>query len=432
MEKIIFSGILIRIIGLILSLGTSVIIARTLGTERFGQYAFLVTVVELLTIIALFGSPALIMREVAAGVSTKAFGMVRGVLNWTTRATTLLSIPIMLIAVIMFLKWNAYVVHPLSLKVFLAAASLVLIDALSRQNTNAIQGLGQIISSQILGILVCSIFILVFLVGTITMFPESVSIANIFLILVICRILTLLLLHFKKNQYLPNEVYRSEPEYYPSKWLKSALPLLLVSSMLIINTRIDIIMLGYLQESMDVGLYRVAQRGGQLMLFGVMAVDSVINPMAARAWAQKQKKQLQKVVSKSIWIALLFTIPLFAIYLLLGQDLITFIYGFEYKEAWLPLVVLSSGYLSLAFLGRGGVILTMSHFERHTAAAISIGAVCNIIFNLLLIPRYGINGAATATALAVSLRMIMESLFAYRKTGINTTIFSLIKLKSRT
>ncbi|MCF6247406.1 MAG: oligosaccharide flippase family protein [Desulfobacula sp.] len=425
--KNVSAGIICRITGIIITVSTSILLARMLGPEQFGQYAFLITVAELLTIIALFGTPALILREVAAGISTKRYGRVRGVLAWTCRATTLMSLPFMLIAILLFYIWNSNAGGQLPFAVILAAASLLLIDALSRQEDSAIQGLGKIIPSQILSILVGSGFLLLFLIGANVIFPGCINLTNLLFFVVASMALALLFMQKKKKQYLPVDVTQSKAEYFSHEWLKSALPLLLVSSLLIINTRIDLIMLGYLRESSEVGVYRVAQRGGQLMLFGVMAVDSVINPLAAKAWAQKQKHMLQTVISKSIWLVLLFTLPLFAIYILMGQELINFVYGIEYKEAWLPLVILSCGYLSLAFLGRGGVVLTMSHFERYTAAAIGVGAGANIILNFILIPAYGILGAACATAMAVALRMFMEAYFAYKKTKIDTTIFAFLR-----
>ncbi len=432
LTNIAFWGIICRVTGLAIGLATSIILARTLGPELFGQYAFLLTAAELLTILVLFGTPALILREVATGTSTGSFGKVRGLLSWTCKSTCLLSIPVLIGAMVLLFFWQKGQTPSVAFSVLFVSVSFILIDARIRQGVNVIQGLNKVLASQVLSILTSPPFFLAVLVGLYFFSPGSISLLLILSLLLFSRIFALLIIERKKKQYLPWEVLLSKPEYHTSQWLHSALPLLLVGSLLIINTRIDIIMLGYLREAGDVGLYRVAQRGGQYMLFGIMSIDSIINPLAARAMALNQKEHLQKVVSKSIWLALIFTLPLLGVYIFFGQDLINFVYGQDFNASWQPLIILSCGYLSLIILGRGGVILTMSHFERDTAKAIGIGAGANIILNLLLIPHFGINGAAMGTALAVTIRMVMEALFAYQKTGINTTILPLIFNRKKT
>lgn len=431
MHQIAMFGLMIRVFGLIVGLGTSILLARVLGPEQFGQYGFLLTIAELFTIVALFGTPTLLTREVAAGIATHSYGKVRGLLIWTGKTTTIVGIPMMLCALAAIFYWQQKQIHPISVSVLLIPTSFILIDAFSRQRTNVIQGLNKIVASQALSIIISPGCFLILLVGLYCFFPNYISLNIVFFLLLASRLLALVIIERKKKSFLPEEMLKFSPEFYSKKWLDSALPLLLVGSLLIVNTRIDIVMLGYLREAGEVGIYRVAQRGGEFMLFGVMAVDSIINPLAAKAWAQNQKQHLQTVVSKSILFVLLFTLPLLCIFVVFGKEIITFVYGQSYSLAWLPLVILSCGYLSLVLLGRGGVILTMSHFERDTAKAIGIGVGANIILNLCLIPQYGINGAALATALAVTMRMVMEALFAYRKTGINTTIFSLVMNKQK-
>ncbi len=335
----------------------------------------------------------------------------------------LLSIPLMGLAWLGSYIWLQVQQISLAYPAVLLTVMLIPLNAFIRQRANIIQGAGHVVAAQGYSILLSTVF---FLFGLLCMFvlrPSAFKLTNVFVLMVVSQAAALLTLQIKMKTVLPSQLASSTPASFPDEWLRASLPLLLVGSLLIINTRIDIVMLGYMQDSADLGLYRIAQRGGQLMLLGVMAVDSILNPMAAKAWARQETVPLQAAVSKSIWLVLGLTLPLFCIYLSFGHDLIRWIYGGVYVKAWQPLVLLSAGYLSLALLGRGGTILTMSHFEKDTAKAIGIGASANIFLNLFFIPRYGINGAALATAMAVTLRMTLEAIFAYRKAGINTTIF---------
>ncbi|MCI5129962.1 MAG: hypothetical protein D3904_00180 [Candidatus Electrothrix sp. EH2] len=415
-------GVVYRTIGLVISFSTSIILARTLGVEQFGKYAFILALTELFTLLALFGSPSLLIREVAHGISTRSFGRVLGILNWTRYATILMSFPLMIIAFIIFLLWQG---DNQQIALAIVPTFFILLTAISRQATNTIQGNGNILESQILSIIVPSVIFFLVLTGSLIVFRKNISLINIITLLLISQILTWVIIERKKKQYLPVEIFSSSPEYYSHLWFKSALPLMFVSSTLLLNTKVDILMLQYFYNSTDVGLYRVAQRAGQFMLFGIMAVDVIINPLAAKASTVKQKIELQQILTKSILWILWFALPLLCLYVIWGQQLIKMIYGAEYIAAWIPMIILSLGSFSQIFFGRGGIILTMSHYERYTVIIVAIGALWNIFLNLQLIPRYGINGAAFATATALVLRAIVEAILTYHKTGFNTTIFAL-------
>ena len=426
MKKIAITGLLIRILGMGIGLVSSVLLARLLGPVIFGQYAFLITVTELLSIAALFGTPALILREVAAGIEKEDFKRVRGIIAWSRKETLFISVPVVAVGAGIIYSWQRSHGYNMEVLTWIIPLILVVINALSRQGTNVLQGLNRLIASQALSIIFAPAVFAAILIAAYLVPDLRMGLEITLLLLLGCRLLAFVAIYWTQQYSLPADVRRAAPEIHGQEWLRSALPLLLVGSLLIINTRIDIIMLGYLRDAGDVGLYRVAQRGAQFMLFGVMAVDSIINPLAAKAWANGAKEELQAAVSKSIWLVLLFSLPLLIVFIVAGKPAINLSFGQAYEKAWFPLIILSCGYLSLALLGRGGVILTMSHCERQTALAIGIGVTANIALNLLLIPLYGIKGAAVATALAVSLRMLMETIFAYKKTGINTTIFALL------
>ena len=167
------------------------------------------------------------------------------------------------------------------------------------------------------------------------------------------------------------------------------------------------------------------------MLFSIVAMDSIVNPIAAKAFASGEKTELQNTLWRGLWIVLGVSVSLLIVYCLLSKELIIHVFGVDYVKAVTPLLVLSVGYLGMSFFGRGGVILSMSHNEKITATLIAGSGILNIILNWILIPVYGIDGAAIATAVSVTVRIIMEAYLAYSLTGINTTIFNMNKLVRR-
>ena len=73
-------------------------------------------------------------------------------------------------------------------------------------------------------------------------------------------------------------------------------------------------------------------------------------------------------------------------------------------------------------MGQVGQVMALTGHEKITAVAVFFSVIINIILNLILVPDYGMNGAAIATALSI---VIWNGILAYwtvRKTGLHCTI----------
>jgi O-antigen/teichoic acid export membrane protein len=63
----------------------------------------------------------------------------------------------------------------------------------------------------------------------------------------------------------------------------------------------------------------------------------------------------------------------------------------------------------------------MTGHERDSAAGLGVGAASNILLNLLLVPRWGIEGAAVAYAGSMILWNVLLAVLLYRKVGLHST-----------
>ena len=90
------------------------------------------------------------------------------------------------------------------------------------------------------------------------------------------------------------------------------------------------------------------------------------------------------------------------------------------------LKILCIGQLVNASVGSVGVLLDMTGNEKDSAGAIGLGAGANVALNALLIPRYGVEGAAIATATSIVIRNILLSVRVRQRLNISPTIFGKI------
>jgi len=210
---------------------------------------------------------------------------------------------------------------------------------------------------------------------------------------------------------LPAPVRKGRPDYRTAAWLKTLLPLTLLAGMEMINNQVDVVLLGFLRTAGEVGIYRVAWQVSLPVVFTLTAVNLVVAPHFARAWQNADKQRLQRLATWSARVAASLAIPAAAVLIGFGTPLLGFVFGREFAAGGAALTILCIGQLCNAAAGSVGTILNMTGHERDTMLGIGIAAVTNVTLNLLLIPPFGIVGAATATTVS----MVLWNLILFRR-----------------
>lgn len=392
----------------------AVVLARVLGVENFGIYAFCLSIVQILTIPAMLGGQQLLVREVAAYQAKGEYHFLRGLLLRFRQASFLASVFLALATA--GIGYMVYQDSPI-LVPFLVAAAIIPLHAALQMQGAALRGLRRVLLGQAAqtlrpAIVIGIVGILFWMTGRKLGAEAALSAqlaGSVFLVT-----LTFILLH----RLLPNEAKNVRPGFETSKWAKSAPPFVFASGMQILNNETSVILLGILQAPEDVGLFRVAQRGAMLIPFGLTAVNMAIAPDVAEMFTRGEKKRLQHMVSKSILAVMAFALPVALGLILGGKWIIPFVFGQEYAPAYLPLVILCLGQLVNAGMGSVGIILNMAGLEKITAKGVAIAAIASVILNILLIPFLGAVGAAIATSCSLAVWNILLFVWLYRETGI--------------
>ena len=235
--------------------------------------------------------------------------------------------------------------------------------------------------------------------------------------LVLCAAVFLLL------QYLPKQARAASARFQGREWLASAMPLTLIGGAGIINSQTDILMLGFFQDPGAVGIYRVAAQGAALVAFGLQAANAVIAPQFARLYAKQDMARLQRLVTASARAILLVSLPVATVFVLFGGILAGWVFGPEFVKSQAPLAILAAGQLVNVAMGSVGFLLNMTGHEGDVARTLLITAGMNIILNLVLIPPFGMAGAAIATTISLASWNIMLHVAVRRRIGINSTAF---------
>jgi O-antigen/teichoic acid export membrane protein len=193
-------------------------------------------------------------------------------------------------------------------------------------------------------------------------------------------------------------------------------PLLLADFFGLIVIWINILMIGYFKASDEVGIYSAAHRTALLGEVILISFNAIFSPIVADLYNRKEIEKLArlfKIVTK--WIFSL-SLPLCLLMLFFASDILH-LFGQKYIPGATCLVLLSIAQLVNSALGSSGFLIMMSGKSRLNLINNFIAALLNIGLNVLLIPPYGIVGAALSfltSVSAVNIIMIIEVYALYR------------------
>lgn len=191
--------------------------------------------------------------------------------------------------------------------------------------------------------------------------------------------------------------------------LAESWPLLLSGLSIMVYMRIDQIMLGYMRGSVDVGLYAAAVRISEVWYFIPVFLAQSSFPVIVRSKEENKgiyRRRLQNLFSFSCVFSYFMILPL----MLFSHFIVVALFGPAYAASgkvvamhvWAGLFV-SLGVVQSSWLVSEG--LTKLSLYRTV-----LGAVVNVILNLLLIPLFGIMGAAVATVASYALAAMFSNL----------------------
>lgn len=181
--------------------------------------------------------------------------------------------------------------------------------------------------------------------------------------------------------------------------LRNSWPLILSGIAVTLYMRIDQIMIKDMLGEREVGLYSAAVRLSEAWYFVPVIITASLFPAIVNAKKISQEiyhQRLQRLCTLMTWLAIAVALPM----TFLADWMVNLLYGQHYREAGTVLAIHIWGAI-FVFLGvASGVFFTVERCTRKSFYRTALGAVSNVLLNLALIPRYGINGAAIATVLS--------------------------------
>ena len=202
--------------------------------------------------------------------------------------------------------------------------------------------------------------------------------------------------------------------------LAFSVPLAATSAIDVIAKQSDLIILGLIKSSTEVGLYEVAFRTAIFVpLLFTPAVGYLFQPIISRFDANSKQQRMDTLYTVATRWILVATFPVFALFFLFPSQTLVFFFDKGYRGGQVPLQILLIGFIITLLPGLTSMFLTAVG-ETKILMYISAGTtILNIGINVALIPTYGMVGAAIATATARTFNNTVQSYVIYRKYGVH-------------
>jgi O-antigen/teichoic acid export membrane protein len=391
-----------KALGKVFSLLGDILLARVLGAGLYGLYAIGWTVYRVISVVSPLGLPQGVIRYLPVYRGNKDPRQEKGLF--------FLSIFLSLLAGVVFgfilflcapLISTAFFHKPGLLSVFqLFSLSVPLVSvftiitAITRSTQRMkysvlLEDIGQ----PLLGLVFLVIVALTFinkLSGAILSNFVSFCISLVAGLLIVVRLF--------RNVFIPSV----KPDYSVTREvILYSIPTSLAGIFSVYVFWIDRLIVGILLSASLNGIYQVASQVSMLFVIIYAAFNAILTPMFSHLFSGREHARLEEIYRVGTkWCFYLSIVP-FIILLLYSSEIITFVFGSEYSNGYIALVILSLGQVINCATGSIGALLMMTGNQK-LWFRLTVGSfLLNALFCLILIPKFGLVGAAAGTALSV-------------------------------
>lgn len=395
-------------------------LARFYGPEGTGVFTTSWTILMISSVVGKMGFDTSIVRFMAESSSTRGYYRMRMIYRISLRIV-LVSASIVSVVLILFSqKFTDLFYDSIEERWIVVLVALAVIPySIMSFNAETLKGLKKILHFSIHQN-VTIYFGSLLLMAAFHFFYGSVESAIIALLasMLILMCTSFYTLRSFLRHYPDHDSHYSQDIPKSSKIIGTTLPMMLTNSLFLVMNWTDVMMLAAMTDDAAVGIYNIALKIAALSSIVLIAVNSIAMPKYAELF-KVNKVRFKQVVKAVSFLSFTISLPIFIV-VILFPDFVIGLFGEGFTKGGHAMVILSASQLFSAFSGSTVVLLNMIGKERTTVYVLGFSVIVNLILNYFLIPLYGLNGAAYATAFSTVLLNGLAVVKIYQYVGFLT------------
>ena len=393
------------------ALGTSVIVARWLGTTGVGSLAVLSVTVALAVQLGCAGLPSANTYFISQD-RTKLARVWSNALLFAMLAGSMIALLVILLA-----RWKPSLFGHVPLELVTLAAASIPFQLINLLGLNVLLGIERVTQFNVLD----ALSQLLLFVNALVAFIMGVDLFVLVLFNTVTSVLVSLIvvaIIFRNVGKLSTEVLRLDPQLF-KRMIGYGLKFYISVVAGIIILRIDLLLVNKIRGASEAGIYAVAAQMSTLLILLPSVIATLLFPRVSAVQDLEGDLTMRATRHTAfvMFIVCLVAVP-FAFAL-------PYVYGQSFRGSTVQLLILLPGVLLL-----GVESVMVQHFNAQGLPFTIpvfwiICVVANMGLNLIVIPRFGANGAAVVSTITYALIFVLVAVYFRTKTG-NTLSTALV------
>lgn len=412
----------VSVAGTALGFAAHVFVARVAGKADYGVYALMLSWVSVLAVFAQAGQDFNVVRFLPTYVASEEWGKARGLRRGIGLLVLGISVAIALVgsAVIHFV--GAHHSREWRETFYIGFAMLPVLTEL--QQSGAVHRAFKRAAAAGMYTVVVRPVILIALLGVVVTGFGRVDAPLAAAASAVATVAALAASAWHLSKAWPLSVRHVRAEYEFHAWVRMGLNLSVFAVVWAVGNRVDVLILGGLMGTADVGPYYAAVQIAGICAYTLNAVNVIFGPMVAERYDAGDLAGLQRIARRASRLSLVGAVVSGALIAVVGYWLLG-LFGRGFESAYVPLLILVSGCCVTAGLGPVDSLLALTRFQKLVSLIVLLGVVVNGVVAAMLIPRLGAIGAAIAWSLSLVVWRFLAFRYGVIHLGINISAFPL-------
>jgi O-antigen/teichoic acid export membrane protein len=391
---------------------SQLLIARLVGAETYGVYAYVIAWMTILAYFSALGFDIALLRFVPAYQTTAAWSLARGIIQYAERRALVVSIAVMSAGASVVMIWSRQF-SPELRNTFLVGFIIVPVLALLWIRCSIVRAFGGVVLALLPDKMVRDGLLLVLVVLASLVPGRHTDAPLIMMASLVSSIAALGFASLAMRRQRPGELNVVLPEYAAATWRHTAVPLVIIAAAEALLNRTGVVLLGWLGETREAGIYNLAFNIAFLVVLPRAAINTLFAPTISSLFTRRDQVTLQALVTKAASWTLCAAVCIAILLALLAEPILTW-FGNDFAAGVPALRILLVGQVIAASYGSQLSVMTMTQHERGAAALLILSATVNVAASIVFISMLGLTGAAIATAITLIVWNLAMALFISR------------------